>query len=144
MPLTSRLTKQRRVIIEILSKAKKHMSASEIFELVKKQIPNISFATVYRNLKFLSENKYVSVLRTNRQGTYYEIYETEHSHFICNRCHKVFDIYDNLVKLKLPARSASGHKILSYCLIAQGLCKKCSRGSNKVKKYVKKIILPKS
>src|SRR3972149_11659844 len=50
-----RLTRQRRVIYEELAKVDTHPRAEEIYEIVQKRIPHVSFGTVYRNLKALRE-----------------------------------------------------------------------------------------
>jgi len=141
LPLTSRLTKQRQVIMDALTQAQRHMSAKELYDMVKKRIPRISFATVYRNLKFLTDNNYVSMLESARLGTFYEVTKSEHNHFICDRCHGVFDMFDKgLVKVGLPMKTDDGHRVLSYCFTTRGICKKCNRTRGKVKKYVKRIV----
>jgi Fur family ferric uptake transcriptional regulator len=50
-----RLTQQRRVIYEELATVSTHPRAEELYEMVQKKIPHISFGTVYRNLKALKE-----------------------------------------------------------------------------------------
>ena len=50
-----RMTKQRKLILEVLRNTNTHPTADWIYEQVKKEIPNISLGTVYRNLRLLSE-----------------------------------------------------------------------------------------
>ena len=53
MPL--RMTNQREIILQELQKSKKHMTADELYSRVRKVMPRISLATVYRNLETLSD-----------------------------------------------------------------------------------------
>ncbi|MEK7681660.1 MAG: transcriptional repressor, partial [Chloroflexota bacterium] len=48
-------TLQRKIILEELCRFRRHYSAMEVYERVKRRIPQISFATVYRNLRLLRE-----------------------------------------------------------------------------------------
>ena len=50
-------SKQRDIILEVVSNSCEHPSADMVYQEVKKQIPNISLGTVYRNLNLLVELK---------------------------------------------------------------------------------------
>ncbi|MBC2744327.1 MAG: transcriptional repressor, partial [Desulfosarcina sp.] len=51
----TRMTRQRRVILEEIRRYNNHPAADEIYERVRKQLPRISLGTVYRNLDVLCE-----------------------------------------------------------------------------------------
>ncbi|MBC7073854.1 transcriptional repressor, partial [Candidatus Parcubacteria bacterium] len=46
-----RLTSQKKIILDYLKSVRTHPSAEEIFEKVRKRLPQISLGTVYRILK---------------------------------------------------------------------------------------------
>ncbi len=53
-----KLTVQRQMILELVAAQKeKHLSAEEIFELVKIEFPQIGLATVYRTIAILEKMK---------------------------------------------------------------------------------------
>ncbi|PIZ50710.1 hypothetical protein COY27_06375 [Candidatus Woesearchaeota archaeon CG_4_10_14_0_2_um_filter_33_13] len=57
--MKERETGQKKVIFECIKGLHTHPTAEEVYLLVKKEIPEISLATVYRNLNLLSKkNKF--------------------------------------------------------------------------------------
>ena len=122
LPFGSRLTKQRQVILSVLSQSKSHLSSQDIFYLVKKKMNNISYATIYRNLNFLVRSGLVATVECSGRETLFEIAKDKHSHFICLKCGVVHDLDDSkFMKLKLPAAGVDGHRILDYYFIYKGL-----------------------
>ena len=59
---SSRMTRQRRVILEELKKANSHLTADGVYDVVRQQLPRISLGTVYRNLEILSESGVIKKL----------------------------------------------------------------------------------
>ncbi|HHU91622.1 MAG TPA: transcriptional repressor [Halanaerobiaceae bacterium] len=87
-----RMTKQRKLILEVLRSTDSHPTADWIYEQVKKEIPNISLGTVYRNLRLLSEMNKISVLDFGSSYSRFDGNPHNHYHFICNNCEQIFDI----------------------------------------------------
>ena len=54
-----RMTKQREIVLEELRKTRMHPTADELYERVRKRLPKISLATVYRNLEWLAEREII-------------------------------------------------------------------------------------
>lgn len=88
----SRMTRQRKVILEELGKVYTHPTADEIYAMVKEKLPNISLGTVYRNLDLLAENNQVLKLETAGNIRRYDANMAPHSHIRCVSCGKVFDV----------------------------------------------------
>lgn len=86
-----RLTSQRMVILEKLRRLKSHPTAENIYHEVKKNIPSISFGTVYRNLKFLKVHGFAKESIINNISRF-EGRVDSHIHFVCDNCKRVFDI----------------------------------------------------
>ncbi len=117
-----RLTKQREIMLEELKKVKTHPDAKQVYEIVRKKIPNISFGTVYRNLRVLKELGLV--LELDYGVSRYDGDTSEHYHFTCEKCRKVLDIFEKL-KFKIKTR----HKIKSFRLELFGVCNDCLKNN---------------
>lgn len=116
---------QRDAVLNELSSRFDHPTAEEVYFSVKKEISNISLATVYRNLNFLTENG--KAVRFNVNGTdRFDATVETHYHFVCNRCGKVSDVEEIETKQMLTdAEKKVGGKISSHSLTFFGICKEC-------------------
>ncbi|MCE5336626.1 MAG: transcriptional repressor [Desulfobacteraceae bacterium] len=88
-----RVTRQRRILLEQLKLSDAHPTASEIFDAVRKELPRISLATVYRNLELLAEKGLIQLVGTaeSRQKRF-DWNPRPHCHAHCVRCGGVADI----------------------------------------------------
>ena len=79
---------QRKDILLTFLKTEKHLTADELYRLVKKRNPSIGTATVYRTLKLLRESGLCREFRLDDGTTRYEhLYNHEHhDHLICSIC----------------------------------------------------------
>ncbi len=126
MSKNTRMTKQRKAILEVLKNTNSHPTADEIYEEVKKKIPNISLGTIYRNLNVLEEMDEIMVLDYGSTYSRFDGCADNHYHFKCKECENVFDldmeILDNLernVEESFPF-SVEAHRLEFY-----GLCPDC-------------------
>jgi Fur family peroxide stress response transcriptional regulator len=119
-------TKQREAILRVLRNNRAHPTADQIYDEVRKEIPNISKGTVYRNLQVLEEDGAVTELNLNGTVSRYEVKRENHYHFRCEKCGRVRDI-DMPVKIELDKQAANrtGLKISYHQLEFRGLCKEC-------------------
>ncbi len=90
-------TLQRRIILEELRKLECHPTADELYEIVRKRIPQISLATVYRNLELLSEGGQVLKLQQTGKQKRFDGRVESHYHVRCASCGRVADIWDDEV-----------------------------------------------
>ncbi len=88
----TRMTKQRKAILRVLKNTTIHPTADWIYEQVKKEIPNISLGTIYRNLNVLAKNKDIMVLDYGSTYSRYDGNPENHYHFHCKKCEQVFDL----------------------------------------------------
>ena len=84
-------SKQREAIKNQLSDRKDHPTAETLYTELKSSMPNLSIATVYRNLKQLEDMGEVSAIITDG-ATRYDYNVKPHAHFFCNRCGAVLDL----------------------------------------------------
>ncbi len=121
-----RLTKQRKVILDELRKTKSHPTADELYEMVRKRIPNISLATVYRNLEILSGCGMIKKLHTSGSQKRFDANVDNHQHIRCLGCGRVDDLYcDSVNPLECVAGKNIDYEIIDYKLEFIGLCPEC-------------------
>lgn len=120
-------SRKREAILKVLMNTNTHPTAAWVYEQLKPDYPDLSLATVYRNIaEFVKDGVVVSVSNVNGQERYDATVEP-HTHFICVRCNKVIDLpqYNNK-NLDLKVASETGLKIERHELIFKGLCKECA------------------
>lgn len=117
-------TPQRLAILKYLDGNKNHPSAEEIYEDLSKDFPTMSVATVYNVLNFLKKTGRVKEIYVDPEKRRFDPDITEHSHAICIKCKRVFDIYQ---KIPLPDMSSylPDFKILDTSLQIHVLCPDC-------------------
>lgn len=127
-----RLTRQRRVIADVLQQAGEHLDAPEVLRRARKQMPGLHLATVYRALESLKKLGIIDeldLMHVNGHGHYYEARTSkDHMHFTCQGCGGVFEIQTPLFeKLKGQIEGRHGLTIRVARLELGGLCGGCSR-----------------
>ena len=86
-------TLQRKAILDVIGKQSGHYKANEIFNMVSKKIPGVSFSTIYRNLELLINLGIVNKLSIEEGINHYELSAGEHHHhIICKLCGNVKEI----------------------------------------------------
>lgn len=128
-----RMTNQREMILQELRRSKEHLSADELYERIKKKMPRISLATVYRNLEILSEVGMIGKLEVSGRQKRFDWDNGDHDHVYCVQCHRVDNLELDRDTLGLmPSGLVAGYEISGYRLEFSGLCRKC-RDKNKKK-----------
>lgn len=123
-----RLTRQRKVVYEELTKVDTHPRAEEVFQMVKRRLPQVSLGTVYRNLKALKEMGLISEYKYARNYSRFDARIEAHHHFTCLKCDRVFDLLeppDLNIEQILPKNS--GFKVDYSRLEFYGECPNCSK-----------------
>lgn len=127
-----RMTHQREIILKELQKTPFHPTADELFERIKKKLPRISLATVYRNLEILSEAGIVKKIAISGRQKRFDWDIEPHSHVYCIQCQRV----DNVIptpNIDFTAISSNnmGYKISGCRVEYFGLCPDCERSTKK-------------
>ena len=127
MEATGKQFKKRNAILTCLQGTDKHPSAEMVHEMLQVEHPDISLATVYRNLaKFKAEGKIMSVA-TVRGIERFDANTNPHVHFICTGCDAVMDLHQIAVprSLECDVEASSGCRVSSCQLTFTGLCGNC-------------------
>ena len=135
MENTLRMTHQREVILDELGKSKSHPTADSLYEKVKKRLPRISLATVYRNLEILSEAGMIKKLEISGRQKRFDWDLEQHDHIFCVQCRRVDNI--ELVrdqKLSLPAEYDLDYQIAGCRVEFYGICPKCQKKNARANK----------
>ncbi len=101
-----KVTNQRILVLEVLADHRdKHLTAEDIYELVKEDYPEIGLATIYRTVQLLLEMQLVDRINLDDGCARYEIGEFfdgeerhHHHHLICRTCGKMFPFKDDLLE----------------------------------------------
>ena len=123
MAMQLRMTNQREIILKELRKSREHLTADELYERVKKKMPRISLATVYRNLEILSEAGMIAKLEISGRQKRFDWDVREHDHIYCVKCHRVDNLELDRDSIRKPDWDAdSGYSVKSYRLEVAGIC----------------------
>ena len=117
-------SKQRAAIIEVLRSTTTHPTAQWIYEEVRKQLPNISLGTVYRNLSALSSEGDILHISVGDGFEHFDGDNSPHLHLHCRRCGK---IADGALSGTTPRTIAENCGFLpeTELYVITGVCKDC-------------------
>lgn len=132
MEKTKRYSKKREAILQALRSSDGHPSADEIYRTLHPAYPDLSLATVYRNLAhFKEEGLAVSIGKVDGQERF-DARVCPHAHLICQDCGAVLDFpqveQEEILSLVRKAAWQGGMRVARSELTCYGLCPKCSRG----------------
>lgn len=124
-----KLTPQRQLVVQILLRnQEKHLSAEDIYHLVRRENPDIGLATVYRTLDLLSELEVLRKIDFGDGRTRYELREKahHHHHLICTACGRVEEFGEDLLEpLEEMVSKRSGFRVTDHQVKLFGLCRGC-------------------
>jgi Fur family peroxide stress response transcriptional regulator len=118
-----RFTPQRQQVYDVLVQKRDHPTADEVFIRAKKQMPEISHATVYNCLDALVKSGLARQVTLDRGATRFCPNMHEHGHFYCDSCGTVFDVALPAQAMKLPKGFKAGH----FDIAIHGVCPDCDQ-----------------
>jgi Fur family ferric uptake transcriptional regulator len=126
-----KLTPQREATVKVLLENEEdHLSAEDVYLLVKEKAPEIGLATVYRTLELLSELKIIHKINFGDGVARYEFRaenaEHHHHHLICIQCGTVDEIIEDLLgDVEQLVERDFRFKISDHRLTFHGTCHRC-------------------
>lgn len=123
-----RMTRQRRVLLETLSRVDTHPTAAELYEMVRRRLPDVSQGTVYRNLRHLEELGYVQELDYGPGASHFDATVEPHYHLRCDECQRVIDLHierEPSPGIDAAQRAAPQWRVCDHRVEFRGLCPKC-------------------
>ncbi len=125
-----RITPQRTLILQTILTLKGHPTVEDIH----RQIPQISIATIYNNIKLFVSLRILKELPYGNGLSKYELAnQPNHYHILCESCGDIFDFnYPTLTQIEHVARKLTQYQIFSHQMEVYGLCPTC-QNETKVK-----------
>ena len=129
-----KLTIRRELILKVLlENGDKHLSAEEVYNLVKKKAPDMGLATVYRTLELFHEFEIIHAMDFGDGRKRYEFGWKEgqnhhhHHHLVCTKCGSITEVNEDLLE-ELESRVNKQHNFIikDHQLKIFGICKKCT------------------
>ncbi len=128
---SSRMTRQRAVILKELCALKTHPTADEIYHIVRGSLPHISLGTVYRNLDHLVASG--SILKLEKAGSQkrFDGNPVPHQHIRCDICGRISDVMPEipvppLTEEVLQSIADTGFKFTGAFIELVGICPDCA------------------
>lgn len=130
----SRRYSAQKMMIENALKKLDHPTATEIYEDIRKDYPNISLGTVYRNLGVMAESGEILRISLGDTPDRFDINIHEHLHVTCTRCGRVFDAESDKLEVFFEEvdkflEESTGVQIESREMIFKGTCSICRKES---------------
>jgi len=128
-----RNSRQRDLILEELKRVKTHSTAASLYEAVRKQIPNISLGTVYRNLDLLLKMGIIRKLEFGGSEARFDASSDKHYHIYCTECGRIDDVHElpyNSNKIE-TIKEINGYQVSGYNMNFIGICSECQKIKSK-------------
>lgn len=130
----SKLTARRELILKVLLENQgKHLSAEEVYNLVKREAADVGLATVYRALELFQEFGLIRAIDFGDGRKRYEFGVEEgkdhhHHHLICTKCGSIIEVNEDLLE-ELENRVNKKHNftITDHQLKIFGICSECAK-----------------
>ena len=123
-----RMTSQRRIILEELRLSGSHPTASDLYESVRKRLPQISLGTVYRNLELLATSGTIRKLDGGAKGARFDPELHQHQHVRCLVCGRIDDVaYTADTDVGQQIGRFNGWQIAERRVELFGTCPDCQR-----------------
>lgn len=121
-----RNTIQKDLVLKTVQELKRHLTADEVYEFIKKEHPTIGRGTVYRNLKILVEEGAIRKVEVPDSSDRFDFTLKDHYHVKCVKCGDIFDVdMEQLPDLKAKIRDTHGMEFLEYDIFFKGICPAC-------------------
>lgn len=121
-----RFSPQREAILKIVVDSGSHLSVEDILKKARKSHPQISKATVYRDLQQLEEQQKLSSTQGPGNLTHYEAFTAPHHHFVCRHCGSITNLEAPTVNMCVSCiTQKTPVKVESVVTTIFGLCENC-------------------
>jgi Fur family transcriptional regulator, ferric uptake regulator len=125
-----RMTRQRRILLDLLDRSGRHLDAENLYKLAKEKDPKLNRVTVYRTLKLLKKGGLIDeldLMHFEGDQHYYESrLKQQHANVICLRCGKVEEFFGELLqKMRRQVETNLGFEIVNVRTEMGGYCPDC-------------------
>jgi Fur family transcriptional regulator, peroxide stress response regulator len=125
------VTHQRQVLYEVMQGMEGHPNPEEVYLRVKKKVPAISLATVYKNIHLFVESGIFRKMSMHHGSVRVEMNDEPHHHMVCSKCKAISDVGEKDLGLAPKRRRLpDGFLVERYSVDVIGLCAKCQQGGH--------------
>jgi Fur family transcriptional regulator, peroxide stress response regulator len=123
-----RKSRQRERMLELLRSTEAHPTANWLYGKLRKEFPDLSLGTVYRNIGILIQQGLISRIAFGSTFDHLDANMKPHYHFICEKCHSIMDLeLPPDPRLNAWPDRSLGFKVSRHEIEFYGLCPKCAR-----------------
>ena len=124
------VTHQRQVLYETMKTMHGHPSPEEVYARVKRKVPAISLATVYKNIHLFVESGVFRKMSLHHGSVRVEMNDDAHHHMVCSKCREITDIGEEELGLNgRRRRLPGGFRVERYAVDVIGVCARCQKVS---------------
>lgn len=132
-----KVTPQRVAIYRELRDSTAHPTVDAMFQIVKKEFPNISYDTVSRTLLTFTEIGLVDLVEVYGGAKRFDPNVKSHHHLLCVSCGKILDFHNDAYNnLDIPDEIRQRFKVLTSRVVLKGICEQCSNPGKVLKRGV--------
>jgi Fur family transcriptional regulator, peroxide stress response regulator len=122
------VTHQRQVLYEVMKRMHDHPIPEEVYAQVKKRVPAISLATIYKNIHLFVESGVFREVSMHHGSLRVEMNDESHHHMVCSKCKAITDIGEKELGLvSKQDRLPGGFLVERYAVDVIDICAKCQQ-----------------
>lgn len=118
------MTKYASKILEIINNSSSHLTAEQIFMILKQNNSKVVLATVYNNLNYLLSEGYISTITVDNKAIHYDKV-IKHDHLICKNCKRITDV--QVKDITECLKEQLNVDILDYQISIDYICPECQK-----------------
>ncbi len=126
--MIKRNTIQRQLVMKAIRALSNHPTVEEVYKVIVKEYPDISKGTVYRNMKSMVNEGFLSRVSSPSGADRFEETLSKHYHLNCRRCGALVNVsIDYQSRLDFLAANMTNYKVDSHDIVFHGLCPSCQK-----------------
>ncbi len=123
---TTKYSRQRELIYNTVIENQVHPTAEFVYKYLKKDNPQLSLGTVYRNLQQLSDNGAINRVSIPNQPDRFDGVIKPHYHAVCSKCGKIEDIFiEEMESIDSLVAEKTGLNIIGHEIVFKTICPLC-------------------
>lgn len=124
-----RITPQRVAVLRVLTEEGTHLTADQIYDRIRRELPTTSLATVYKTVSLLKDVGALQELSLAGDSSYYDAgQDVPHPHLVCTHCGEVRDVeMGEMEGVLARVRRETGYQITEPQFNLFGICPRCQQ-----------------
>ncbi len=130
--MEKRNTLQKKIILDAVLNLKNHPTADDVYRRVIQDYPNVSKATVYRNLSGLADDNIIRHIPVcDGADRFDHNFSTPHNHIVCRKCGNFCDApIINTEEIDALVTMQTSFSDIKHEIVYTGICPDCQINNN--------------